>query len=270
MAVSIARDHGFKVDESAAKAAVKLTSDSIDFRRDHILQGIVPSGVQRAMSYVLFGLAMEHVPSTEGTEEGARYLKLLQSDDGSFAVGSVHRPPLEFSTFTVTAMTIRVLQTYAPVPMRAQYAESARRAAAWLAQAEPKNTEEFAFKILGLAWADHSPKAISATSAQLAKQQRPDGGWNQLPTLESDAYATGQVLVALQAGGMKTSDPVYTRGVAFLLKTQAADGSWHVKSRAEPVQVYFETGYPYGVDQFVSTAGASWATAALALTQPKH
>ena len=135
-------------------------------------------------------------------------------------------------------------------------------------RAEPKNTEEYAFKILGLAWADASPGVISSTAAQLAKQQRADGGWSQLPALESDAYGAGEALVALQASGMRTTDAVYQRGVDFLTRTQQTDGSWHVKTRSEPVQVYFETGYPHGVDQFISTAGASWATAALALTQP--
>jgi hypothetical protein len=269
MAVSTARERGFAVNETAAKAAVKLTLDYLDGRRDHILQGIAPSGVQRAVSYVLFGLASEHVPGTEGTDVSARYLKLLQADDGQFAVGGVHRPPLEFSTITVTAMTMRVLNEYAPAGARTQYAESVRKASAWLEKAEPGVTEEYAFKILGLTWADAAPKVVAQTAAAITKQQRADGGWSQLPTLESDAYATGEVLVALQASGMKTTDPVYKRGVDFLLRTQAADGSWHVKSRVETVQVYFETGFPYGVDQFISTAGTSWATTALALTQPK-
>ncbi len=268
MAVSIARERGFTVDEAKARAAVKLTADYLEGRRDAILEGIAPSGVQRAMSYVLFGLAAEHFPGNDATDASARYLKLLQSEDGQFAVGGVHRPPLEFSTFTVTAMTIRDLQAYAPPSAREQYTASIRKAAQWLAQAEPRVTEEQVFKVLGLVWADSSPSAVARTVAALGKQQRTDGGWSQLPTLESDAYATGEVLVALNAAGMKTGDPVYKRGVEFLLGTQAADGSWHVKTRSEPVQVYFETGFPYGVDQFISTAASSWATAALALTQP--
>jgi hypothetical protein len=66
---------------------------------------------------------------------------------------------------------------------------------------------------------------------------------------------------------MKTGDPIYRKGVEFLLRTQAADGSWHVKTRSDPTQIYFEAGYPYGWDQFISAAGGSWATAALALTK---
>lgn len=95
--------------------------------------------------------------------------------------------------------------------------------------------------------------------------QRVDGGWSQLPDIESDAYATGQVLYALfTAGSISVTDPVYQKGVDYLLSTQAADGTWHVKSRAVWVQPYFESGFPYGRDQFISTAGTAWASMALA------
>ena len=84
--------------------------------------------------------------------------------------------------------------------------------------------------------------------------------------MTSDAYATGQALVALaESGAVRTSDAAYTRGVQFLLTTQFADGSWFVKSRAIPFQPYFESGFPYGHDQFISAAGTNWATMALAV-----
>ena len=53
--------------------------------------------------------------------------------------------------------------------------------------------------------------------------------------------------------------------MAFLLGTQADDGSWHVASRATKFQQYFESGFPYGHDQWISTIGTGWAAAALAL-----
>jgi hypothetical protein len=59
--------------------------------------------------------------------------------------------------------------------------------------------------------------------------------------------------------------------VKYLLNTQAADGSWHVKSRSIWVQPYFESGFPYGHDQWISAAGTSWATMALSLAvEPVH
>jgi squalene cyclase len=99
--------------------------------------------------------------------------------------------------------------------------------------------------------------------------QRPDGGWGQLDNLDSDAYATGSALVALyKAGGLPTANPVYQRGLGFLLKSQREDGSWYVKSRSKPFQVYFESGFPHGKDQFISMAASGWAVTALALTFP--
>ena len=78
-----------------------------------------------------------------------------------------------------------------------------------------------------------------------------------------------QVLVALHdAGGVPISDARWQRGIDYLLKTQAADGSWHVASRLHPPASvsppYFESGYPYGHDQFLSALAADWAVMALA------
>ena len=80
----------------------------------------------------------------------------------------------------------------------------------------------------------------------------------------SDAYATGQALIALaEAGVVKPSHPVYKRGVRLLLGTQLADGSWHVQSRAVPLQPYFNSKFPHAADQFISAAATNWATMAL-------
>ena len=65
---------------------------------------------------------------------------------------------------------------------------------------------------------------------------------------------------------MPATDPVYVKGVKYLLKTQAADGSWHVKTRSIWLQPYFESGFPYAHDQWISAAGTSWAAMALAQT----
>ena len=81
--------------------------------------------------------------------------------------------------------------------------------------------------------ANEGSKRAKQSAQALMAMQRPDGGWSQLPETESDAYATGQVLFALAtAGQVASTDPVYRKGVDYLLRTQAADGTWHVKSRA--------------------------------------
>jgi squalene cyclase len=84
--------------------------------------------------------------------------------------------------------------------------------------------------------------------------------------MASDAYATGLVLYALMEAGSGTpADPSVQRGIRYLLSTQRADGSWFVRSRSPKFQPYFEGGFPYGHDQWISAMATGWSTAALAL-----
>ena len=41
---------------------------------------------------------------------------------------------------------------------------------------------------------------------------------------------------------------------------------WYVKSRAMKIQPYFESGFPYEHDQWISHAATAWATMALTVT----
>src|ERR1700682_1536168 len=107
---------------------------------------------------------------------------------------------------------------------RADTENALARAAAWLEAAQPTNTQDRAFHLMGLAWSNAKPASIAAAAKALAAAQRADGGWSQLSTMGSAAYATGEALYALNnAGGMPASDLVYAKGVKYLLTTQAAD-----------------------------------------------
>jgi squalene cyclase len=85
--------------------------------------------------------------------------------------------------------------------------------------------------------------------------------------MTSDAYATGVALTALaESKVINITDPLYQRGVEYLLSTQFPDGSWHVRSRAIKFQPYFESGFPFGHDQWISAAATAWAAQAIALS----
>ena len=71
-----------------------------------------------------------------------------------------------------------------------------------------------------------------------------------------------------ESGAMKPTDPVYQKGIRFLLGTQLEDGSWYVRTRAIAIQPYFDSEFPHGLNQFISAAATNWATMALAHTQP--
>jgi hypothetical protein len=135
-------------------------------------------------------------------------------------------------------------------------------------QAPAKATDERALQLLGLKWAGVSSnnQVVRKASHALLTEQQSDGGWAQRPSLPSDAYATGQALLALvESGAIRVADTAFKNGVQFLLNNQLEDGSWYVQSRSIPFQPYFESGFPHGPDQWISAAATNWASMALAL-----
>lgn len=265
MAISVARPRGFRINERIAREQLQASAAFLNARRERYLQVIDIGGGADTISYSLLGMAAEKYPPDALTDAMVYYLKATQASDGRWRATS-HRPPLEYSDISTTAVSLRATQLYAPEGEQAEYQGKIERAAAWLLNATPRANEERVFKLLGLGWAQASRAAIDKAAHELLAGQRADGGWSQLPALPSDAYATGQALVALhQAAGLPVSDPAYQKGAQFLLKTQLEDGSWLVKTRSLPLQPYFESGFPHGPNQWISSTGTSWATMALAL-----
>jgi Prenyltransferase and squalene oxidase repeat len=266
MAFSLARERGFLVDEQVARDQLEAVAAFLRPGQERMLQAIAIGGAADTVSYSLLGMAAWKYPPDSLTDALIHYLKTTQAADGHWRTTS-HRPPMEYNEITTTALSLRALQLYSPEWQRAELQKRLERGAAWLLRSDPRATEERAFQLLGLSWTNAGAKAVQKVARELLATQRPDGGWSQLSTLESDAYATGQALVALhQGGGLPVADPAYARGVKFLLKTQLDDGSWHVRSRSLPFQPYFESGFPHGDDQWISAAATSWAAMALALT----
>ncbi|HEY6346965.1 MAG TPA: ankyrin repeat domain-containing protein [Bryobacteraceae bacterium] len=263
MTLAVARKKGFSVDEAAALSQLNTIRAYLETWRDRSLQDIgIPGGVDTD-SYILAGLAAANYSPDAATDAIAIYLKRRQAADGGWRIAA-QRPPIESSDFEATAIALRALQVYAPQTKRAEYAKAIQRGALWLSQASPSTNEDYAYRLLGLTWAGGNQPAVRKAARELIELQRPDGGWAQLGTLSSDAYATGQALTALaEAGGMAVTDPVYQRGVQFLLRTQLEDGSWYVATRTLPVQPYFDSEFPHERDQFISDAATNWAIMAL-------
>ncbi len=264
VAVGLARKHGLPVNDPIAAHQQDHVGRVMDASRERILLG---SGVTDDLlpAYTLFGFWAEGQGTSRITDALAHYLALKQRKNGQW-VTPVYRPPHDASDFTFTALSIRGLRSYGPKGRHTEFEARIARARKWLVRARAVETEDKAFRLLGLQWAGADSRHIHEATAVLIREQRLDGGWAQLPTLESDAYATGEVLFALhEGGGIAVSDPVFRRGVRFLVGSQLADGSWYVPTRSFPFQPYFETGFPHGRSQFISTAGTSWATVALTL-----
>jgi ankyrin repeat protein len=265
MTVGLARKRGFKVDKRIAEQERTRVLTVVERNREQILLG---SGVtdELAPAYILAALAADDQKPNFTTDALVQFLVLRQRQDGSWRT-PVYRPPQDASDITFTALAVRGLRLFAPKGRHKEMKGRFLSAREWLVRAEPRDTEDKTFRLLGLAWTNAELQHIQQAAAALLQDQRGDGGWAQLPTLKCDAYATGQVLLALREGGGLAADhEAYRRGVEFLLKTQLADGSWFVPTRSFPLQPHVETGFPHGRSQFISLAATSWATMALLLT----
>jgi hypothetical protein len=245
-----------------------------------------------AEAWELFDAGMNHEPRTQVTDAIVRYLMASQTAEGSWPAPENRRPPMTSGRFQTAALAIYGMRNYSPETEKLICEKAIAGSVAWLEKAKPVTNQDHAFRLLGLVWGHAAVPVIRQEAKSLAALQRADGGWSQLPTMASDAYATGEALFALgsaasrgpQASGirnaaaalpwrgsprglveMTASDPVLRKGVDYLMRTQASDGSWHVKSRSIWLQPYLNSGFPYGQDQFISTAGTAWATLALTL-----
>ena len=273
LAVGAAREAGFKVDETMAKAQVQANVMGLLKQREYLHQSIFQAVEDTfgsfVVGYILAGLDAEHYKPDLNTDAAAIYLKSHQMPDGEWPYGVAdNRPPICSDYIGQTAIAMRGLQLYAPKPLKAEYDKAIQLAVNWIAKAKVAVNEDRVWKLQGLAWASADKTAIQAARQDLVSKQRTDGGWSDLDSMDSSVYTTGRALVALHLAGMPSTDPVYQRGTQFLLKTQNEDGSWYVHSRAMTFQPYFDSGFPHGFDQWISDAGTSFATMALSAGAP--
>jgi ankyrin repeat protein len=265
MTVGLARKHGFAVDEEVAAEERGHVQAFLGRRVPLLLLGAELDPTLAA--YSLMGFAAEDQQPNPLTDALVHYLVLHQHQDGRWPT-EAYRPPEDGSAFLFTALAVRGLHAYAPRGRSAEIADRIARARRWLLAARPRETVDSAFQILGLKWAHAAAEGIEKAAGLLLHQQREDGGWAQLPTLPSDAYATGQVLFALhEAGGLPVDALAYRRGIEFLLRTQLVDGSWYVPTRCFPALAFSSSGFPHGRSQFISAAATCWATMVLMLSR---
>jgi hypothetical protein len=265
LALSTARDRGFEVEGDQLKQQVDFILRFIDSNIQRFKEGKGTGGQVDTAGYALLALEQGGCEPNESTAAVAHYLLVYQKERDFWRTGS-NRPPSEASHFVPTYLALRGLKTFGTKEQKEQIDKRFDTVKGWLVKAKATDTEDAVFRLWGLHTVGADRAEVQKAVDELVKLQRDDGGWGQLPAMDTDAYATATALVSLHmAGGMSTKDPVYRRGLAFLLKTQLKDGSWYVKSRSKPFQTYYESGFPHGKDQFISMTASAWATTALAL-----
>ena len=265
LAYRVARDHGVPLDEAIARADATKAFDFSDVDKAVQYTYVIEPAVDDA--YRMVAASAAGVKQNLGAAIYARLLISRQNAQGDWD-GFHQRPPSSYSRITMAALGLRAIQLYHHASQKAQTDAAVARARTFLEGRTTRETEERSYQLLGLGWAGAARTTLQKLARDLKTAQRPDGGWNSVNGRDSDAYSTAQALVALHdGGGVAIIDSSYQRGIEFLLKTQAANGAWHVTSRLHPPAPlsppYFDAGYPGGHDQFLSMQGASWAVMAL-------
>jgi len=259
-AQAFARSRGIATGETIAQLPAEVSEASTE---RYIEYSIAGGGGIAALGFDLFAKALAHQSPDARILAEIHYIKAMQQPEGHWRGGG-SRPPLTFDDFTPTAYMIHALKNYDPATDAADTTARIARARAWLLDRKAERTQEHAFRLLGLVWSQADHDAVAVAVRDLQRLQREDGGWSQLAALPSDAYATGLALYALAQADVAPMSESYQKGLKYLLTTQAPDGTWHVRTRAIPIQPYFESGYPYDHDQWISAAGAAYATLAIA------
>jgi ankyrin repeat protein len=269
----LAASRGFAIDRATLESVERKTFRELTNPRafDEAVQGANVSDPTPNDSWLLIA-AREAGLAPNLTN--AVYAKRIASwqHDGHWTT-SDFRPPHSSSLFTATATAVRAIGAYFPDEMRAARDATLARARRWLAASAPASTEDAAFRLLGLVWAEAPRDDVAAASRDLLKLQKPGGGWAQLADgYAADAYSTGEALYALHEAGTPSDSRAWRKGTTFLLSAQAADGTWRVRTRmispAEVSPPYFTTGFPYKKDEYLSYAASCWAAMALLSGMP--
>jgi ankyrin repeat protein len=270
MAVAAARRAGLPIDEAAHKDQLRTLIANAAGAEGRLLRGIDPI-VDLGLS-TSRGLREAGYQPDSNTDALTAEFSSWQQPDGSWRRGpALSRTPIEDSDITRTVEILRALQVFGFPARKQEFERQIGKAREWLLHAYPRTTDEEAMLLLGLSWTGAAQQRIRIAAETLISQQHEDGGWAGNPNLGSDAYATGEALYALrESGALSAADQRHRRGVQYLLRTQHADGSWYVASRAVKFQPYFQSGFPFEHDQWISAAGTAWAATAVAAEIALH
>ena len=242
MALSLAKARGFTVNEENLQAQVKHTYDFLKSGEDRYRQGKGQGGRMQTAGYALWALKAAGQERDELTQYVAGYLLGMQENQSHWRQ-SGKRPPSDGTEFTTTFVSLHGVDQYCADDLANKKAARMQTVRKWLETAKPKDTEDAVFRLRSLSLLDSD--STSEAVEHLLSLQQPDGGWTQLPDMDTDAYATGTALASLlQCGNLSADDESVQKAVEYLLATQLDDGTWHVVTRADGFQPYYESRFP--------------------------
>ncbi len=241
--LSKARQQGFKVSEQLDQWIKWSVDVSLNKDKDG-----KPTGLSNQEGVAQLILGQEDV-ELQKRSELIGLLKEGQEPDGCWSPGGQLPMQKRSKLETKEASTMWIalsLKNYAPNAFESALAN--------LKGNLGKSTEWIALKLM----ISQEIKDANSTDHYLKlllKSQNHDGGWGWLISEQSDAFATGMVLYALEFSGPNIDRSPMTKARSFLFQTQNPDGSWSVPSTKRKKKE--------SIEETASYWGTSWAVLGL-------
>ena len=261
-----AKQRGHAVDEAVLGDLTKWMAESGDGKTTSPRPADRPKAINmEALSFAL-ALGTDPQPDPVAREGMNRLLETVkgdQTDSGSWSAWTDTRPPI----FTRSDDTMTAMATLALVPAAAAGDATAivarDRGAKWLTETKTDDDpQSVAMRLVLWQRLGRPAEELEPLAKRMIERQNADGGWSQSADMASDAWATGQALYALAHAGLGADHPAVTRGRAFLVTSQRADGSWPMTSR--PIKPGGE-----GSKSLIPITGAGSAWAVLGLVRSR-
>ncbi|MEX0727020.1 MAG: prenyltransferase/squalene oxidase repeat-containing protein [Planctomycetaceae bacterium] len=222
-----------------------------------------------SVSAVLTLLALADTNDLRDSQENRRkeiftHLIEKQNETGKWEFFK-NRPPLAGITTDLTLFTTLTLGRSAASKSDPLVAEMLQKALTQIGDLVPDDSSQqyHNFSLLLDIQLGNKQQDVSKRVDLILSRQREDGGWTQIPEMESDAYATGQTLYSLALAGIPSDHEAVRKAWPFLVKTQNADGSWPMISRPhEPNGVRANNLDP------ITAAGTGWGVLGLLRSSP--
>ena len=264
LALTKAQKLGFDVDSENLERQVRHTFAHLQRGKQKYEDGTGQGGRVVTAGYALWTLEVAGHPPDDVTSAVAGFLLQDQKDRDHWQHAS-KRPPTAGSPFMTSYVAIRGLTSFGTTAQQEQIRQRRSAVSSWLLDsAQPQDTEDHVFCLRLLTILKSPELRLSEAAGNLLALQRSDGGWAQCPGQESDAYATATVVSSLLLTRLQVRDSDRIQdAIGFLLQDQRDDGSWFVRTRAKGFQEYFESGFPHGEHQFISTSATAWSMLAL-------
>ncbi|MGZ8541897.1 MAG: hypothetical protein ACXWV6_14690, partial [Chitinophagaceae bacterium] len=177
VAFSLAKEKGFNIQDTILKEALDSIYMNWTDRKRYFAQNDDPAAIIISGGYDLWAFAANRTPANKTLELLAKNMMQRQLRNGSWVAPNA-RPPIEYYSFSATAMTVKGLQVYLPVIFKKELEQAVTKAKTWMMNATPIANEEKIFQLLGLSWVLGDMTFVKQQAKKLLAAQHADGGWS--------------------------------------------------------------------------------------------